>query len=183
MTLDKIIEKRRSIRSLEKTVVDEFQIQTLAKTASLAPSCYNKQPWHYVFVTAEEQLKGLYESLAPGNEWGYNASLIIAVYSKISDDCVVKDREYYLFDTGMSTGFIILKAVEMGLSVHPIAGFDAKIAKSVLGIPEENILITLLMCGKQSDEILASLNEEMKELETHRPERKRFEEFCYLNKI
>lgn len=182
MHLDEIISTRRSIRSLEKTPISRELIEKLAYAASMAPSCYNKQPWNYIFVTQEDQLNHLYTALARGNEWGYQSSLIIAVYAKTDDDCILKDREYYLFDTGMSSAFLMLKAVEEGLSVHPIAGFDAIKAKSILGIPDEYKLITLIICGKKSDQISESLNEDLKHIEFNRPPRKTFHEFCHLDK-
>jgi len=33
--------------------------------------------------------------------------MFVAVFSRKDDDCVIKDREYHLFDTGMATAFMI----------------------------------------------------------------------------
>lgn len=33
-----------------------------------------------------------------------------------------KSMEYYLFDAGMSVAFLILRATELGIVAHPIAG-------------------------------------------------------------
>jgi nitroreductase len=108
--------------------------------------------------------------------------MIIAVFSKKENDCVVAKRKYYLFDTGMSVGFMLLKATEMGLVAHPIAGFSESEAKKILEIPDSNRLITLVIVGEKTEEN-ENLTEEQKETEKKRPKRKKFNEFCFLNKF
>lgn len=104
----------------------------------------------------------------------------MAVYSKKDYDCVVKDREYYLFDTGMAVALMILRATELGLVAHPIAGYDQDKAKRVLGIPEEAILITLIMVGRRSERAISGLSSKQREAEAKRPPRKSFEEIAKI---
>ncbi len=108
--------------------------------------------------------------------------MLIAVFSKPEDDCIIGERKYYLFDTGMATAFIILRATEMGLVAHPIAGFNEKKAKNLLNIPIEMRLITLIAIGKHSKEVNPVLSESMKLGERQRPPRISLEKFVYLNK-
>jgi len=56
MDVTKAIEERRGYRSLEAIEVTLDLIKDLAYHASLAPSCNNSQPWHYVFVYEHETL-------------------------------------------------------------------------------------------------------------------------------
>ncbi len=181
MFLDDIIEKRRSFRALKKTSLKDDTIKKLAQAARLAPSCYNKQPWRYVFVKDKGVLNGLYETLSSGNEWAKNSSMIIAVFSEKNEDCIVAKRNYYLFDTGMSVGFMLLKATELGLVAHPIAGYSESSAKEVLNIPEKKRLITLIIVGKKTENT-EMLSDEQTETEKKRPKRKKFNEFAFLNK-
>ena len=157
------------------------QIKDLAQSASFSPSCFNYQPWRFVFVYDEKKLKEMYSALSKGNEWAKNASMIVAVFSKKDFDCVVKEREYYLFDTGMAVGLMILKATELGLIAHPIAGFDEAKTKEILNIPDEMTVITLIIVGKHSNEIKGELTEKQVEIEQERPPRKSFNEFTWLN--
>ncbi|MGM0442501.1 MAG: nitroreductase family protein, partial [Elusimicrobiota bacterium] len=151
MDLKKIIGKRRSYRSLEPVKITDSLIENISRAAGLMPSCYNKQPWRYVFVREKDVLNKLKETLSEGNEWAKEASMIIGVVSKKELDCVLKDgREYYNFDTGMSTGIMLLKLVEAGLVGHAIAGYDQEKAKDVLNIPSDMELITLIIVGKKS---------------------------------
>ncbi|MFX1393496.1 MAG: nitroreductase family protein [Promethearchaeota archaeon] len=182
MKVKEIIEKRRAYRSLDPIDVSDELIEDLAKVAQKAPSCMNKQPWRFIFIRDKAQLKKLFETLTPGNKWVEKASLIIAVFSKPQNDCIIGERMYYLFDTGLAAAFIILRATELGLVAHPIAGFNEEEAKEILGIPKDMRLITLINIGKHSKELNPVLSEYMKLGEIQRPPRIPIEDFTFLNK-
>ncbi len=114
-----VIRERRAYRSLEPVEITRDLVDDLAATTALAPSCSNNQPWRCVFVYDPEMLQRMHEVLAKGNEWAKAASLIIVVFSKREYDCLIKEREYYLFGTGMGTAFLILRATELGLVAIP----------------------------------------------------------------
>jgi nitroreductase len=178
MDVHDAIESRRAYRSFERATSTEETARDLARHASLAPSCFNKQPWRYVFVYGHEMLGRLHGALAKGNEWAQAASMIVAVYSRKDLDCDVKGREYYLFDLGLSTAFLVLRATELGLVAHPIAGFDEGSATEILGIGDEMKLITLVIVGVHSDGINDLLSEKQAEAEAERPERMPLEELA-----
>lgn len=182
MELSEAIDKRRAYRSLEKTEITEDLVRTLAHAASLSPSCYNHQPWQFVFVYEEDMLNKMKESLSTGNAWARNASMIIAVLSKPEDDCIIGDRKYYLFDTGMATAMLLLKATELGYVAHPIAGYKPETVKNAIGSPDDTEVITIIIFGKHKQDIDPLLNENQRLSEANRPERKEFEEFACLNK-
>lgn len=181
MNLQEAIEKRRAYRSLAPVIINQDMVSELAKAASLAPSCYNNQPWRFVFVYEKAKLEEIKQALAKGNEWALKASMIIAVFSKEKDDCVLKNRIYHQFDTGMATALLLLKATELGLVAHPIAGFDEETVRKVSNIPEEFTIITLIVVGKKDATIHDDLTEWQKESEKSRPPRKPLEEFAFHN--
>ena len=181
MDVIQAINERRAFRSLEPVEITEALIKDLAEAARLAPSCFNNQPWRFVFVHDTEVLKSMREALSEGNKWAYSASLIIAVFSQKEDDCVIRDREYHQFDCGLGAGFLILRATELGLVAHPIAGYSPKKTKEILGIPEEYQVITLIIVGKHSEEISSILSEKQAELEKERPARLNFDKFAFIN--
>ncbi|MFX0083507.1 MAG: nitroreductase family protein [Candidatus Hodarchaeota archaeon] len=182
MDVKEAIEKRRAYRSLDPIIIDDKLIQDLAGMVKIAPSCANRQPWNYIFVRDKKILSQLFTTLSEGNKWVEKASMIIAVFSKPEIDCIIKDRLYYLFDTGIATAFLILRATELGLVAHPIAGFNERKAKEVLQIPEEMRLITLVIIGKHSEEINPVLSDAMKLGEKQRPPRKQLEDFIFINR-
>ena len=135
----------------------------------------------FVFTYDKELLLKIHAVLPKGNKWMELSSMIIAVFSKSSDDCIVKTRIYNLFDTGMATAFLILRAIELGLVAHPVAGYDEDKIKQILEIPNEYQVITLINVGKHSEQIHPYLREKQATIEKERPIRKNFSEFAYMN--
>jgi len=181
MDVKEAIERRRAYRSLDPVEITQYLIDDLAKCAQLAASCFNKQPWRFVFVHQPEMLKRMHAALSKGNEWIHHASMIVAVFTRKDLDCLVKGREYYLFDTGMAVAHIILRATELGLVAHPIAGFDEAKAKEILGIPEEMTVITLVNVGKKRQSMRPELSEQQIAWEMERPQRLPLEKIVHLN--
>ena len=181
MNVKEAIKERRAYRSLEFIEVKDDLVKDLAELAQITPSCANKQPWRFIFVREKAQLDRLFTTLSKGNKWVEKASMIIAVFSKPENDCIIGERQYYLFDTGVATSFIILRATELGLIAHPIAGFNEGKAKKILEIPDEMRLITLVIIGKHSKKINPVLSDSMKLGEKQRPPRKKLENFIFLN--
>jgi len=182
MDVKEAINKRRAYRSLVPVEITEEIIEDLARCAQLFCSCFNNQPWRYVFVYERDMLERMHEALSSGNEWARAASMIIAVFSKPDLDCLIRDRKYYFFDTGMATAAIILRATELGLVAHPIAGFSPKKTRAILNIPDEMEVITLVIVGKHSDRLSPVLSEKQIAAEKQRPERLSLSEFVYRNK-
>jgi len=182
MNVKEAISKRRAYRSLEPVEITSELIRDLAECAQLTASCFNNQPWRYVFVYDPKVLREMHAALSSGNEWARNASMIIVVLGRKEDDCIIRDRFYYQFDIGMATSAIILRATELGLVAHPIAGYSPKKTREVLGIPENVDVITLVIVGKHSDKIDPVLSEKQVEAEKERPVRKNIDEFVYINR-
>jgi nitroreductase len=184
MELSEVIERRRAYRSLESLEITRKTIDSLASAAGLSASCYNNQPWRFVFVFDSEPLGRLKDSLSRGNEWARSASMIIAVCGKREDDCALKDgRAYYQFDIGMATALLILRATELGLVAHPIAGYDPKKAGEAVGLPDGYEAMALLVVGKRSKKMNPILSEKQIEAEAKRPERNGLESFAFFNRF
>lgn len=176
------IQKRRAYRSLEPVAITEELIRDLAGCAQLSASCNNNQSWRFVFVFDHEMLQKMHEVFPKGNAWAKSASMIIAVLSKKDFDCIIGDRVYHQFDTGMATAFLILRATELGLVAHPIAGYNPEKTREILDIPDDIEVITLIIVGKHSTTINPVLSEKQILAEKQRPDRFPLERFAYLNK-
>lgn len=183
MDVHQAIQKRRAYRSLISVKVSDEMIEDLARSAQLAPSCFNNQPWRFVFVRSPEMLAKMHDALSSGNVWAHAASLIIAVFSKAEDDCIIRDRIYHQFGCGLATGFLVLRATELGLVAHPIAGFSPKKTRAILDIPEEYQVITLIIVGKHTDKISSVLSDSQVAAEKKRPKRKKLPEFAFIDRF
>jgi len=181
MDVIEAINRRRAYRSLEPVEITEDLVKDLAHAASLAPSCANNQSWRFIFVYDPEMLDQVRTAMTKSNVWTQLDSMIIVVFSKKDLDCT--NRDYYLFDTGMATALLILRATELGLVAHPIAGYNEDTVKQVLGIPEDMTVITLVNVGKKSDTIHPLLTEGQVARENVRPERLPLEQFMAIDRF
>lgn len=182
MDVTRAIHARRAFRSLVPVEITDELVRDLAEHAHLAPSCDNNQPERFVFVDDPAALAALHPALTPGNAWAKAASMIVVVFSRREDDCIVRDREYHQFDCGLAAGFLILRATELGLVAHPIAGFSPKKTREILGIPEEDSVITFIIVGKKADGLSPVLSEKQVSWELRRPERLAFDAFVFRNR-
>jgi len=71
------IKKRRAYRSLEPIKISEDLINDLASCIKLSASCFNNQPWRYVFVYDSDILRLMHNALSSGNEWAKSASILV----------------------------------------------------------------------------------------------------------
>ena len=181
MDVREAIERRRALRSLAPVDISDDTVRDLAEAARLSASCFNNQPWRFVFVREEKALAGMFETLSRGNRWATAASMIVAVVTREDLDCQITGRDYFLFDTGMATAHMILRATELGLVAHPIAGFSPKKVRAVLGIPDDMTVITLVIFGRHADGLSDLMSEEQKSVEGERPERLPVEEFAFTD--
>jgi len=182
MDVREAIERRRAYRSLAPVEVTEELVRDLARSAQLAPSCFNNQPTRFVFVWDRSMLEQMREALTRGNEWAHAASLIVVVLAEKDADCVIKDREYYRFDCGLATAFLVLRATELGLVAHPIAGYRPEKTRAILGIPDRFQVVTLVIVGRHAAELSPVLSEKQVGWEKERPARLPLEEVAFFNR-
>jgi nitroreductase len=170
MDVREAIQTRRAYRALGPVVIDDYIIHELATAAQLTASCYNNQPWRFIFARSKEALAKMHGCMNKGNEWTFKASLIIAAFARKENDCLIKEREYYLFDLGMAVSAMILRATELDLVAHPIAGFSPEKVRQAFNIPDDCMVITLINVGKKSEDT-SSLSEWQVNSEPQRPVR------------
>lgn len=181
MEVEEAIRSRRAFRILDAKGMERDKLKSLIEASRLSASCFNNQPWRFVYCTDQHQLDLLRAALSRGNAWATKAPLIVAVAAKKEDDCQLSDRrDYYLFDCGLSIGQVLLRATDLGIVAHPIAGYDPAKVRAALGIPEDHVIITLVICAYHgSDDSL--LSEKQKAAEAVRPERKPLPDNIYLD--
>jgi nitroreductase len=183
MDVTQAIATRRAYRSFVPGEISDDLIHDLARHAGLAPSCSNMQPWRFIFVRSAEALTALHEALNPTNAWMKAASALVAVCGRPDEDCVIKDREYVLFDLGLASAFLILRATELGLVAHPVAGFSPKKTREVLRVPEEYRVISLIALGRKADTVSPVLSPKQAHEESERPARLPLEHFVFVDRF
>lgn len=146
----KVIENRRSKRAYSNEPVEAEKIQSLFEAARWAPSSVNEQPWVYLYATKDqpELWAKIFEALNPNNQvWAKDAYLLVVSLSRknyIRNGLVNNSAKY---DLGAANAFLSLQAVELGLNVHQMGGYNPETARKNLNIPEEFELNVIIAIG------------------------------------
>ncbi len=124
MEFDRVIRARRSLRAFSQRPVETEKIERMLDAARWSPSCANRQPWRFVVVAADAPSRAAVEgALDAGNAWAKRAPVLIATGARRVDAAVVESRDYFLHDTGLALMSLLYRAVDLGLMVHPMAGW------------------------------------------------------------
>ena len=159
MTLDEIIEQRRSVRSFESTPVDREDLLAICEAARLAPSACNSQTWRFISVTDRSIIRRICrEAMRPfiPNRWLEQVPLVIVGCSQLD---IITNRvgakisgiEYYQIDIGIAMEHMVLKATELGLGTCWIGWFAEEKVKFILDIPHKIKVSALLAVGYSKD--------------------------------
>ncbi len=142
------ITERRARRALSERPIDPDVLERVFTAATLAPSCFNNQPWRFLVCNEGEALAKARECLIGGNYWARQAPVLLAVLTGDELDCNLSDERHYAqFDTGMATMNLMLQATREGLYAHPMAGFNPVALREAFGIGAETRVITMLALG------------------------------------
>lgn len=152
MKLQKQIQERWSPREFSDKAIAEADMFQLFEAARWAPSCYNEQPWRFIFAckkTAKEStdFDRLAECLVDGNAWAKNAAALVLTIANPTFEHNGKPNAYSWHDVGLATAQLILQAEYQGIKAHPMAGFDKQKAKSSLGIPTAMEPVAMIALG------------------------------------
>lgn len=104
-----ILRKRRSIRSFQKTPIEQEKIDLLLEAMLRAPSSRSLNPWEFVVVTDPEILSALSVAKPHGAAFVKNAPLAIAV-------CANPERcDVWVEDCSIAAIILQLQATDLGL--------------------------------------------------------------------
>jgi nitroreductase len=159
MTLDEILQTRRSVRGYTSQTVKEEDIKVIFEAARVAPSACNSQTWRFIAVTDRALIQKIaQEGMRPvvRNAWIETAPLIIIGCSQLDIlanrvGSLITGIEYYQVDLGIAMEHLVLKATELGLGTCWIGWFKEKKIKEVLEIPKTIKVLALLTVGYPKD--------------------------------
>jgi nitroreductase len=130
---------RWSPRSFESEPLDEAQVASLFEAARWAPSCFNEQPWVFVYGTTPADRDRIVSCLMEGNRtWAASAPLVGVVFARKRFAMNDNPNRWGAFDSGAASISLALQAADMGLAAHFMGGFDAEAAHRALGVPAED---------------------------------------------
>lgn len=149
-----LIRNRKSVRSFSPEPVGEENIKSLFEATRWAPSSTNEQPWVYLYATADqsELFEKFLECLEPGNRiWAKEAPLLIFSMSRKKFTRRDIANAHAMYDLGGANSFLSIQAVELGLQVRQMAGYNYERTVKNLNIPEDYALGVFIAVGYPGD--------------------------------
>ena len=123
--LDSQFIERWSPRAFSSEPIAEEDLQTLFEAARWSPSCFNEQPWRFVYAQNHDDLGRFRSVLAEANQtWANSAPLLVLIFSKKRFTQNGKPNRWADFDTGAAWMALALQAHQLGLITHAMGGFD-----------------------------------------------------------
>ena len=179
-TIHDLVRRRWSPRAFADRAVAPELTRSLFEAARWAPSAGNGQPWSFIVADRFRDAEGfarMLDLLNPSNQtWAQHASLlVIGVTQRIRDEG--KEARHALYDLGLAAENLVLQAVDLGLVVHQMAGFNFEQAREVYAIPAGHEAIIAIAIGYQGHH--GSLPEELQLREVVARQRKPLAAFVY----
>ena len=131
---------------------------SLFEAARWAPSCFNEQPWLFLYATTPEHRAVFLSCLVEFNQlWARNAPVLAFVLAKKSFAKNGEPNRWAAFDAGAAWMSLALQAHKSGLFTHAMAGFDEDKAYEVLQVPRDryDILAAIAIGGYGDPESLS----------------------------
>jgi nitroreductase len=144
---------RWSPRAFDPTPIPEEDIATLFEAARWAPSCFNEQPWIFLYGTSEEERAVFLEILAEGNRrWAKNAPILAVSFARRTFARNDRPNRHAGHDCGAAWVSLAFQARMLGLYAHGMAGFSQAKAYELLSVPEaEYEAMTAIAIGAFGD--------------------------------
>jgi nitroreductase len=132
---------RWSPRAFKTDRLSADQLASLFEAARWAPSCYNEQPWLFVYATRDNQRdhERIASLLVDANRiWAEKAPVLGIVFARRSFARNDKPNRWAAFDTGAASLSMTLQANKMGLMTHFMGGILEDECYGELGVPKEH---------------------------------------------
>ncbi len=144
---------RWSPRAMSGEAILKDELMSLLDAARWAPSCYNEQPWRYVYgMKGTPAWNALFSLLVDFNKgWVKNAGALLLVLSRKLSTKNNQTFETHAFDTGASAAYLALQGSAMGLVVHAMAGFDYERARKDFKLAEYINVEAMIAVGKPGE--------------------------------
>jgi nitroreductase len=158
---------RWSPRAFLSEPLPEHQIKSLFEAARWAPSCFNEQPWLFVYATEPEQRAKLVSALVPKNQrWAGKCPLLMFVLARKKFQQGGRDNRHAPYDAGAAWMALALQARRLGLYAHAMAGFNQEKAYEILGVSKDDYHVMAAIAVGRKDEAADDLPEDLRAMES-----------------
>ncbi|MCU0723732.1 MAG: nitroreductase family protein [Planctomycetes bacterium] len=129
-SVDPMFPDRWSPRSFLPDPLPPEDLRSLLEAARWAPSCFNEQPWLFLWAATAEDRGRFAAALSERNRaWASRAPLLMFLAVRTAFARNGKPNRHAAFDGGAAWMSLALQARRLGYFAHAMAGFDAARAR------------------------------------------------------
>lgn len=160
------IRARRNVREYEDRPISLEDLDWILEAGRRTPSSMNQQRWDFVVVTDRGELQRLAQVWQGAGHVARSAATIGLVAPGTDDDT----RASVQYDLGQATMSIMLAAADLGIGSGHAAVRDQRLARELLGLPDDRELAWLIALGYPAQRPLTPIKE---------PDRRPFDEVVH----
>jgi len=140
------IAQRRSIRSFGKQKIEAEKLAAILEAARLAPSARNEQQRLFIVIKQTDMLKKL-AFACDSQQQVAESDVTICCCIPDTDLLTDENRVLRYEDSAIANAFMMLQATALGLGSCWIGSFNERKVKSLLRIPDNVAIHSLLALG------------------------------------
>ena len=157
MKFSELIEARRSVRKYAKAEIARDEMAKIVEEALNAPSWKNTETTRYYAAIGDDAKAKIWSDALPGFNAtsSANAAALVAVTFVPGESGYMGDTPanelgemWGAYDCGLASSYFILAAKNHGWDTLIMGIRDTAKVKSILGIPEKEILTSVIAVGK-----------------------------------
>ncbi len=165
--VDSMFIDRWSPRAFLPDRLPEQQVKTLFEAARWAPSCFNEQPWLFVYATEPDKREKFLSALVAKNQrWAARCPLLMFALARKNFEQGGRANRHAPFDTGAAWMSLALQARKLGLYAHAMAGFSQDKAYEILGVSRDEYHIMAAIAVGRKDESADDFPEDILAMES-----------------
>ncbi len=180
--MHELFEKRWSARGLDsEATIAPDDLTAILEAGRWAPTWGGTQPVRFVVgVRGDETFTTLTDVLSRGNApWAPAAAALILVCTRNQPDDEAA-HTYGAVDLGLATAQMIIQAVALGYTAHPMAGFTPADAIEKFQIPAGERPLVLLAVGTLADP--STVDEKIAEKDARERTRRPLDEVAFATR-
>ena len=163
MDFDELKEARRSVRKYAKSEITQGELEQIVADALNAPSWKNTETTRYYAAASDAARERMWKEALPGFNAASsaNAAALVAVTfvpgeSGFNGGTAVDDlgNKWGAYDCGLASSYFILAAKNRGWDTLIMGMRDVAKVKAILGIPEDEILMSVIVVGKSAQKYM-----------------------------
>ncbi len=175
--INKLSANRWSPRAFADKSVEKEKLQSVFEAARWSASAFNAQPWRFLIGhKGDENYQKIFNTLVEFNQnWADKAPILILNCYQINFSHNDKLNQTAQYDLGQAVAHYSLEALNQGLYVHQMTGFDAGEANELFEFGDKIAAFSVTALGYLGN--IESLPEDLQKMELAESKRMSQNEF------